>query len=241
MMEDKKELYQEMVLPDGTVINLVREINMEIRVNGESAGKVSCTPCDLTELAAGWVVSEGIIRSGAEIETVLVDEKRHLCDLLLGEGSKEEGDTGKGNGSVPVEISEETFSDICMLFMGDPPLRAMTNATHSCMVVRIGENKNLEVLYRSEDAGRHSALDKAIGWAVLNEIELGDCLLMTSGRISTRMTEKASRSGTGALAGKGTVTAEARKIAEETGMTLIGMVNNGKACWFAGPLVETNG
>ena len=86
----------------------------------------------------------------------------------------------------------------------------------------------MEVLYRSEDAGRHSALDKAIGWAMLKGIDLSRCLLMTSGRISTRMAYKAVNAGAGALGGKGTVTADAVKAARDAGMVLIGNLKEEK-------------
>ena len=100
------------------------------------------------------------------------------------------------------------------------------------MVATHAEDGGVEVLHRSEDAGRHSALDKAIGWAILHDVDLGQCLLMTSGRISTKMAMKAAKAGVSALAGRGTVTAEAVDLAEQNGMTLIGYVSEDSAVRF---------
>ena len=241
---------------------LIHEKITEIRLLEEDRGprmigSVSCTPCDLEELVCGWMFSEGLIREASDIGRISFAEEEGdlvaLVQIRQGRGAcsepgctRREGTPG-GASQVMKErnlgISEdnedsgssagwdaETMRQVYRLFREDPPLHDLTGAAHSCMIIRRGPK--LQMLYRSEDAGRHSALDKAIGWAMLRRVDLSDCLLMTSGRISTRMAVKAARVGAGALAGKGTVTAEAVDIADRNRMTLIGRVNESSAVWF---------
>ena len=226
-------------------VELIHEKVFTIYVNGRSEGTVSCTPVDLRQLAVGWLFTEGRIKDPSGITRVEEKEEeqsiRVLTMELIKDGSSQI-DTSDRQRTGRRGWTEDDLKWISQAFAEEPPLRAATKAAHSCMVVRkVPEQdpqvpeQDPQVLYRSEDAGRHSALDKAIGWAMLNDVDLGDCFLMTSGRISTRMAAKAGRAGASALAGKGTVTAEAVELAEEYGMTLIGYVKDDSATWFCDP------
>lgn len=217
---------------DKNNVELIHEKVFSIFINGRIEGTVSCTPCDLRQLAVGWLFTEGRIKDPSRITYMEVNEEEQSIRVLTLELIKDE--PAHSAASVRPKTGKRLWTEddlqwISRAFAEEPPLRAATKAAHSCMIVR---KYPLEVLYRSEDAGRHSALDKAIGWALMNEVDLGDCFLMTSGRISTRMAAKAGRAGVSALAGKGTVTAEAVELAEEYGMTLIGYVKDSSATWF---------
>lgn len=140
-----------------------------------------------------------------------------------------------------------TMEDISTLneeFFNAGYLDSLTRAAHNCMLARHrrdGEGNeapehdgagSIEILYRSEDAGRHSAMDKAIGWASIHGVDMSECMLFTSGRISTRMAEKAGRSGAAVLAGRKTMTAEAVEVSRKYGMGLIGFAASDHFEWF---------
>ena len=72
------------------------------------------------------------------------------------------------------------------------PLYRATRAVHSCFVLHKGE-----IVFACEDLGRHNALDKAVGCAVLGR-PLAECVLYTSGRVPADMVRKAIRRGAGA-------------------------------------------
>ena len=235
---------EEGIIGEKTLIceNII-EIAIENEESGQrEAGTITCTPCDLKELVCGWLFSEGYIKNSSEMGHMTCSEKGCTLTVHVRITSSGQNPTMAGDESRCATISKKDFigernkwdsvimRQVYQMFREDPPLHAQTRAAHSCMIVRQG--KILQTLYRSEDAGRHSAMDKAIGWALLHNVDLSDCLLMTSGRISTRMATKAARAGAGALAGKGTVTTEAVDIADRCGMVLIGLVQEDSALWF---------
>lgn len=224
---------------------LIREITMEIHNNGEKAGSVSCTPRDLEELATGWLLTDGGISRVAQINSINICLEQNRIEVETEPGAPAKPDSSPAKKGI---WGAEDMKAVHALFAVDPPLFRVTQAAHSCMILRKREvpgetGERLaeadpeanpdpnpeqpapEVLWRSEDAGRHSALDKAIGWAAIHGVDLGECLLMTSGRISTRMAAKAGIAGAAALAGRGTVTAEALELAKKYDMTLMGYVS----------------
>ena len=96
------------------------------------------------------------------------------------------------------------------------PLHKQTWCTHSCFLA--WEDR---LLFQCEDIGRHNALDKAIGHALLHGIDLSRCIVYSSGRIPTDMAEKAIRAGIPILSSKASPTREAVELAEHWGLTLV--------------------
>ena len=101
-------------------------------------------------------------------------------------------------------------------FAEGTPLHGITFATHSCLLARKDE-----ILFSCEDIGRHNALDKVIGYALRNQIDLHECMVYSSGRIPTDMVMKAITAGIPVLSSKASPTTEAIELATQYDLTLI--------------------
>ena len=105
---------------------------------------------------------------------------------------------------------------LARVFAADTPIHTATNGAHSCYLAVAGELK-----YCCEDLGRHNALDKVIGSALLAGDDLSRALVFSSGRIPADMIGKVIRAGIPALVTKAVPTDLAVRMAREAGLVLI--------------------
>ena len=85
-----------------------------------------------------------------------------------------------------------------------------------------------KILSVSEDIGRHNALDRVIGHALRNKMDLAHTYVIVSGRISSEMVRKCLIANIPVIVSRGATTTLAVEIAEKTGLTVAGFARGGK-------------
>ena len=174
-------------------------------------------------------VSEVIIPDGVRcVDNMAFAYCKSLKKITL------QAETGSVSGTARVLINDKSATDpsnqkthnalwttksIEFLFhtmMAGSDLYRRTISTHSCILMRKGE-----ILCSMDDIGRHNAFDKVVGWALLREIPLNECIVFSSGRIPVDMVQKAVRAGVTVLASKALPTMEAITLAEQKKLTLL--------------------
>jgi len=237
---------------------------LEIRVNGKPFVVVMRTPGHDLELAAGYLSSEGIVEHRADIANIGPCPARPsgtpdaaiLVQLARTDARKlRELKRRSTMGSSCGTCGKTTIAQVHRNF---PPLgadRAVVSATviqtlsaqladHQA-VFRSTGGLHGAALFRAdgtllkvrEDVGRHNAVDKLLGWALLNQLTpLSQHVLFVSGRISFEIVQKALAGRIGVVAGISAPTSLAVDFARASGQTLVGFVRDGRANVYAGAL-----
>ena len=242
--------------PDGTVRTeerpLAAEYSFTLRVSGEPSLPLTCTPSHLPEFVLGRLLTENLIRSADDVLELAIDTAQCLADVLLRDFSKDCGcspdsgsreipggssgkSSGGGSGKSPDAVPasgqplspapEEILrlSSILDLPSGAPDsLYRLTRSAHSCSLIYRGKP-----VFTAEDLGRHNAVDKAVGHALLKNIPLPECMLYTTGRMPADMVTKAARAGVPVLISRKSPTAEGLLLAEKHGVRLFGITRDG--------------
>lgn len=192
---------------------LLREHSLKISVNGEQRFSLICTGEYIKELTVGRLLTEGLIGSAQDIESLATDTDGHSVKVIL----KSEPKNANENHKLPeVKWSESEIFALAKRFSEETQLHRVTQCTHSCFLA-----KGSELLFCCEDIGRHNAVDKAVGHAVLNGIDLSGCMLFTSGRVPNDMVMKTVAAGIPVLVSKSVPTADSVETAHKYGLTLI--------------------
>ena len=96
------------------------------------------------------------------------------------------------------------------------------------------------LLIVAEDVGRHNAVDKVKGEALLKEVPTTDRILLSTGRISSEMLLKAARMGVPLIASRTSPTEMAVSLAELLGVTIVGYVRSDSLNLYAGDAVDVS-
>ena len=218
---------------DGEILeqteSVLREHGIHVCVNGMLKMDLVCLPQFLPELILGHLVTEGYLHSSGEAESITIDETGAQAEVVL----KNLTPPDAMPDVTPIPWHRDWVFALADRFAAGMPVHEQTFATHSCFLAR-----GSELLFQCEDIGRHNAVDKAVGFALINGIDLHQCLLYSSGRMPVDMAAKAVRAGIPVLVSKGSPTASAISLARQHHLTLICSARRDRMKQFSGTDAE---
>lgn len=176
---------------------------------------------DYSDEAAFSVSQDGESESFVELTPTCCTGTHVMNDLFV-----------KGDSFTPVSSARWTVEltrQCDLMLKKDSPLHDATRSTHSAYL--FGGN---HCLYQSEDIGRHNAIDKVIGRALIDRVDLTKCALYTTGRMPVDVVQKVIRSGIPLIAGKETPTAESLALASAYNLTVVGDIKHDTFTLYTG-------
>lgn len=236
---------------------VAEEVPVALVYNGEPHVVMLMTPTNIEEFALGFSITEGIIHDPSEllsahvynrsngIEVRLqIPEARFSC--LAGKGRNLTGRTGCGlcgastlrqavrptepvKGELKLAESElhAALAEIEQL----QKLNQLTGAVHAAAWIVPGQG----VQYLREDVGRHNALDKLIGLLLRLGKNPSSGFVIVTSRASYELVQKAACAGITLLAAMSAATGLAIRLADESGLTLIGFARGDQHVVYTHP------
>lgn len=217
-----------------------------IYINNEEFITLLCTPKDLKELIFGFLFSEGFINNKEDVYDIYIDDKKGIGRVKLNTNinvmknihGKRIRTTGCGKGTIFYNVIDSikssefisnvriTYEEIIELMKELNKLSKLFLETGGVHTTMLATNEKVLMFY--EDIGRHNTVDKIIGSSLLNEIDLFDKVLFTSGRISSELLIKTIKANIPIIVSRSAPTDLAVKLAKEFNITLVGFVRGSK-------------
>jgi FdhD protein len=239
---------------------LVTEEPLEIRVNGIPLSVTMRTPGHDLELAAGFLLTEGIVDGPEQI----VDAQT-ITDKDTGKSNVVDVET-TGAEYDPAIMQRNFFAASSCGVCGKASIEAIRRRglrklnpdfrLTPQIICGLGEKlRNDQVVFEKtgglhaagifsssgglievrEDIGRHNAVDKIVGWAVRQKrLPLSEHILLVSGRGGFELAQKAIAAGIPVMASVSAPSSLAVKLSRELGLTLIGFLRGSRFVIYSG-------
>jgi len=239
------------------------ETPVDLIVNGEPLVNIVCLAKDLNYLGIGFLYSVGIVNSFTDIEDLSVDEVDNKIYIQLNNDIKVDLnllqdnpvsrviDTSCGISSPwrniikksldnqnlsqrkndDFRVSAETITNAVLEMQKKTPLFKETGGCHGAAIF----NQKGDMIAVLEDIGRHNAIDKIIGYALSNNIDMTHHFLTTTGRLTGDSVLKTIRANIPILASLSAAIESGVRLAFGYGLTLIGFVRGKKMNIYTHP------
>ncbi|HEV7716239.1 MAG TPA: formate dehydrogenase accessory sulfurtransferase FdhD [Steroidobacteraceae bacterium] len=240
-----------------TTDHVTEEVPVALVYHGVPHVVMLASPADLEDYAVGFTVSEGLVGDPREIQSVEVVRGAESIEVRIGIAGERFSEllrrrrnlTGRsGCGLCGAETVEEAIrppvkvADGVRVSAADlhaaliqleslQPINAQTGSIHAAAWVVPGQGIQLV----REDVGRHNALDKVIGALVRSGTDVTAGYAVITSRASFEMVQKAAAAGITFMVAVSAPTALAIRMAEQTGLTLVGFARRDQHVVYAHP------
>lgn len=223
---------------------VIQEERVSFYLNGSKIISTMCLPRDQDAHILGFLFNEAVVESISDVKSItiakdglsvfmeakinsenmanLYHEKTLTSGCCVGVSANFDGKIIERFITSKARFSIAYLRKIIAEFEAETTLFNLTGCVHKVMIYTPHQ------IFESEDIGRHNALDKAIGKAIMAESSLDNAILIVSGRLSMEMVIKCAMSGIPLIISRSATTALGIKTALKLGITLIGFARNGK-------------
>lgn len=211
------------------------EKKIKIYVNNEELITLAASPIQTKELVVGFLMTEGILKGDWCYRKINIKENEREIDVrvsLDGHISLKDKTitsgcfTGlsflsdiKSQIKNDIKIEPESLFKLFNQFQQNSTLYKTTGCIHAAAIADLKE-----ILFIAEDIGRHNAVDKVIGWCLINNESFTDKIILVSGRISSEMVLKVAKWKIPIIVSRTAPTSVAVDLAEQAKITLIGFL-----------------
>ncbi|MDF0589832.1 formate dehydrogenase accessory sulfurtransferase FdhD [Candidatus Methanocrinis natronophilus] len=192
-------------------VDVAIEERIALVLNGVKVADLPCLPSQLEELAVGHLVCEGFLEGIEDLVSVRVEDGEIFCEGRGGLKRKEARPAAS-----EMRISPEAIYRALDEVHEGALIWRRTGGTHSALFLREDGRSR----YFCEDVSRSSAVDKAVGSALMARADLSRSALITTGRLSSAIVSKAAMSRVPVLVSRAAPLMAGIDLAERLGMTL---------------------
>ena len=221
--------------------NAAVEETFELYVNNARIASILASPAQLEQLAVGYLVCEGIVSAHSDITDVSIDDQKRIFTTIAGNEEfdlwfeiRSSGCIGvnwEHNEVVKVESSVHFSAAVVHSSMHhiESEIYHSTRGTHAaCLIDRDGS-----CVAKAVDVGRHNAIDKVIGQALMDGIAPWEHFILSTGRQPGGMVLKAARTGIPMVVTKTAPLNSGIEVAKRTGICLVGFATPDSITVFA--------
>lgn len=231
---------------------IATEIPLTLAAGEIEIATLQCSPTHLEDLAYGFLFSSGLIATVDDVLACELDYQRWRVDLRLSEApdpailAKRIYTSGCGRGVTYAHLDEvaarlplttnlviapEEIGALARWLQQCSELYRATHGVHTAALSLAGAVPEIRI----DDIGRHNAVDKVIGAALRGGIPGREALLVSSGRVSSEILQKAKRAGIPIILARGGPTHQTVLRARDMGITVIGFARGGGFTIFSHP------
>lgn len=231
------------------VEKVAREVPISVHLNGAEYAVLMATPTSLEALALGFLLGEGAVGPGTSVDGIGVNRREWIVDVAVSgefDSTRKKGLVTSGCAAVALYKGAFGLAGVKRVRSGmklaaGNVRRLVSEMSRRCEGYR--ETGGIHsaalagahgIVLFAEDVGRHNAVDKVIGQAYLEKMDLRDKVLVCTGRISSEILVKAARAGVPVVISRTAPTDLSVRLAGRLGITLAGFVRGGNVSVYTG-------
>jgi len=229
--------------------DVVREMLLEVVVDGSPVVTIACAGIHLRELTTGFLKQEGLIESAGDIQEMIISSGRvevrtpgiagaslstAQARTIASSGARGSRTLNQEGGKKPLgptcpELDAQMILRLMDALLAATVIHERTRGTHCSAIAAVQG-----ILAAREDIGRHNTIDMLCGWALDEGLDPADKILLTTGRVSSEIVSKAWRMGIPVIVSHSAATSRAVMLAESLGIAVVGYVRGGKFIVYSG-------